>query len=254
MALAALAWFAGLRLPGMALADEVSERIICAVRLSYGCRSDPQLAGPYGELASKVRENAPRIVYERGMTALPVDFRSCRAPSCSDGPQTGRVTRSLAGRPVTLFTHVVDCRNPVLAESAGLRLLRRARRARLHPVLGVLRRLRHVARPARRPRVSTPTTGRVRRSASTRMAASTLAPAPTTATTARTRPPSTGPRMPRESCPGRRRSGTRLSRWACATPVGGLAPTGRSSSPAEATPVMRPRPRCGASSPVSWRA
>ena len=52
----------------MALAHEVSERIICAVRLSYGCRSDPQLAGPYGELASKVRQNAPRIVYERGMS------------------------------------------------------------------------------------------------------------------------------------------------------------------------------------------
>jgi hypothetical protein len=119
MALAALAWFAGLRLPGIALADELGERIICAVRLSYGCRSDPQLAGPYGELASKVRENAPRIVYERGMTALPVDFRSCRAPSCSDGPQSGRVTRSLAGRPVTLFTHVIDCRNPAQAESKG---------------------------------------------------------------------------------------------------------------------------------------
>jgi hypothetical protein len=119
MALVALAWFAGLRLPGTALAFEVGERIICAVRLSYGCRSDPQLAGPYGELAREVRENAPRIVYERGMTALPVDFRSCRSPRCSDGPLSGRVTRSLAGRPVTLFTHLIDCRDPVRAQARG---------------------------------------------------------------------------------------------------------------------------------------
>jgi len=83
MALGALAWLVGLRLPGMALAYEIGERIVCAVKLSYGCRSDPDLAAAYGELASEVRDNAPRIVYERGMSALPVDFRSCRSPDCS---------------------------------------------------------------------------------------------------------------------------------------------------------------------------
>jgi hypothetical protein len=119
MALGALAWLVGLRLPGMALAYEIGERIVCAVKLSYGCRSDPELAVTYGELASEVRENAPRIVYERGMTALPVDFRSCRSPSCSDGPRTGRVTHSLAGRPVTAFTHVIDCRDPDRGEAHG---------------------------------------------------------------------------------------------------------------------------------------
>ncbi len=103
----------------MALAVEIGERIVCAVKLSYGCRSDPQLVGPYGELAAKVRDNAPRIVYERGMTALPVDFRSCRSPACSDGPETGRVTRSWAGRPITLFTHLIDCREPAQAASRG---------------------------------------------------------------------------------------------------------------------------------------
>jgi hypothetical protein len=108
VALGALAWLVGLRLPGMALAYEIGERIVCAVKLSYGCRSDPQLASAYGELASEVRDNAPRIVYERGMRALPVDFRSCRSPSCSDGPETGRVTHSLTGRPVTAFTHVIE--------------------------------------------------------------------------------------------------------------------------------------------------
>ena len=119
MALGALAWLVGLRLPGMALAYEIGERIVCAVKLSYGCRSDPELAGAYGELASEVRNNAPRIVYERGMAALPVDFRSCRSPSCSDGPETGRVTRSLAGRPVAAFTHVIDCRDSDQGEVHG---------------------------------------------------------------------------------------------------------------------------------------
>ena len=118
-ALGALAWLAGLRLPGIALAYKVGERIICAVKLSYGCRSDPRLAVAYGELADAVRENAPRIVYERGMTALPVDFRHCRSPDCSDGPETGRVTSSLAGHPVTAFTHVVDCRDPSRATAHG---------------------------------------------------------------------------------------------------------------------------------------
>jgi len=112
MALGALAWLIGLRLPGMALAHEIGERIVRAVKLSYGCRSDPALAVAYGELASEVRDNGPRIVYERGMAALPVDFRRCRSPACSDGPETGRVTRSLAGRPVAAFTHVIDCRDP----------------------------------------------------------------------------------------------------------------------------------------------
>jgi hypothetical protein len=119
MALGSLAWLIGLRFPGMALAYEIGERIICAVKLSYGCRSDPQLAGPYGELAAQVRDNAPRIVYERGMTALPVDFRGCRSPACSDGPETGRVARSLSGRPVAAFTHVVDCRDPGRAVTRG---------------------------------------------------------------------------------------------------------------------------------------
>jgi hypothetical protein len=119
MALGALAWLVGLRLPGMALAYEIGERIVCAVKLSYGCRSDPLLAVAYGELANEVRDNAPRIVYERGMTALPVDFRDCRSPACSDGPESGTVTRSLAGRPVAAFTHVIDCRDPEAGDAKG---------------------------------------------------------------------------------------------------------------------------------------
>jgi hypothetical protein len=112
VALGALAWLVGLRMPGMALAHAIGERIVCAVRLTYGCRADPQLASPYGELAEAVRENAPRIVYERGMRALPVDFRECRSPACGDGAETGSASRSLAGRSATAFTHLIDCRDP----------------------------------------------------------------------------------------------------------------------------------------------
>ncbi|HEX5821185.1 MAG TPA: hypothetical protein VFY30_05395 [Solirubrobacterales bacterium] len=120
MALGALAWLVGLRLPGIALAHEIGERIVCAVRLSYGCRSDPQLAAAYGDLAREVRDDAPRIVYERGMTALPVDFRDCRSPRCSNGPESGRVARTNTGLPVTLFTHVIDCRDPVRGADGGV--------------------------------------------------------------------------------------------------------------------------------------
>jgi hypothetical protein len=117
--MATLGWFAGLRAPGVALAHQVAERIVCAVRLTYGCRSDPQLAAPYGDLAAAVRDNAPKVVYERGMTAMPVDFRSCRSPACSDGPLTGSVSRSLAGRAVTAFTHLIDCRDPRAGPARG---------------------------------------------------------------------------------------------------------------------------------------
>jgi hypothetical protein len=117
--LGALVWVVGVRLPGTALAKAIGERIVCAVRLTYGCRSDPQLASPYGDLAETVRENAPRIVYERGMRALPVDFRDCRSPACGDGAETGSVSRSLAGRPATAFTHLIDCRTPGGAAARG---------------------------------------------------------------------------------------------------------------------------------------
>jgi hypothetical protein len=107
-----------MRLPGVALADSIAQRIICAVRLSHGCRSDPELLGPYrAEVAEQVRGQAPRISYERGMSALPVDFRACRSPACGDGPSSGRVSRTLGDSPAAAFTHVIDCRDPAPAQS-----------------------------------------------------------------------------------------------------------------------------------------
>lgn len=58
-----------------------------------------------------MREHAPTIVYERGMRALPVDFRRCRNTRCADGAASGLIWRSRAGEPVAAFVHVVDCRD-----------------------------------------------------------------------------------------------------------------------------------------------
>jgi hypothetical protein len=112
MAFAALAWLAGLRLPGILLGREIAERIVCAVRLTEDCANEPELRAANGpELAALLRHHAPALLYEDGMTALPVDFRTCRSDSCAEGPGSGVVTRTNDGRRVAAFTHVVDCRN-----------------------------------------------------------------------------------------------------------------------------------------------
>lgn len=98
---------------GTGLATELAERLVCAVRLQVPCRHDPGLIEAYdAEIAGLLREHAPLISYERGMRSLPVDFRSCRSPDCANGSISGRTSASLLGRPVTAFTHVVDCRKP----------------------------------------------------------------------------------------------------------------------------------------------
>jgi hypothetical protein len=108
---AALAWAAGARLPSASVARAVVERIVCAVRLSDDCAAEPELAAANGtELAAMLRAHAPTLLYEEGMTALPVDFRHCRADACAAGGERGAVSRSNGGRPVVAFTHVIDCR------------------------------------------------------------------------------------------------------------------------------------------------
>lgn len=107
------ALLAGARLLGlgMAVPGAVLERLVCAVRLTEDCREEPALRADYGpEVASLARAHAPALLYEDGMRALPVDFRSCREDPCAEGPGEGHPTRSLARLPVTAFTHVIDCR------------------------------------------------------------------------------------------------------------------------------------------------
>jgi hypothetical protein len=46
------------------------------------------------------------------MSALPVDYRRCRADPapCAGGAESGSIWRTRTGEPVTAFVHVVDCR------------------------------------------------------------------------------------------------------------------------------------------------
>jgi hypothetical protein len=111
LALATLASLVGTRLPGVALAHAISERIVCAVRLTEDCREEPALRAANGaQLAALLRAHAPALLYEEGMTALPVDFRACRSDTCAGGGEDGPVTRSNQGLRTVAFTHVVDCR------------------------------------------------------------------------------------------------------------------------------------------------
>ena len=104
---------AGGRLPGGELARAVLGKILCAARIGTGCGADEGSAldlayGP--DVAASVIAHAPDLLYENGMVALPVDYRRCREPSCSDGSPAGLVTSSASGEPVVAFVHVVDCR------------------------------------------------------------------------------------------------------------------------------------------------
>jgi hypothetical protein len=100
----------------LSLVSSLGEKLICAARLADSCDRGSPLAEAYGiDLARAVRRHAPAVLYERGMRALPVDFRSCRAPACSDARGDGVVIRSQSGEPVTAFVHVIDCRDSARA-------------------------------------------------------------------------------------------------------------------------------------------
>jgi hypothetical protein len=122
LALVGLAWAAGTGIPGLFLAKSIAEKIVCAVRLTEDCRFDPKLKAANGaEVAALLQAHAPALLYEDGMTALPVDYRRCRADGCAAGPEEGVVARSNSGGRPVAFTHAVDCRAEAAAvtEAAG---------------------------------------------------------------------------------------------------------------------------------------
>ena len=114
----------GLALPGVALAESIGARIVCAVGLSGSCEAaaSPDLALAYGaEVAAQVADHAPTIHYEDGMLDLPIDYRDCRRNVCAAGAPRGAVSRTASGLPAASFVHVVDCRRgqvPHLADGA----------------------------------------------------------------------------------------------------------------------------------------
>jgi hypothetical protein len=109
------------RLPGAALAQAIATKLVCAVHLGGDCGNSPIDAAYGAEVAALVERHVPVIRYERGMRALPVDYRRCRQDSCAEGAESGSIWRSQTGEPVAAFTHVVDCRADAefSAEAAG---------------------------------------------------------------------------------------------------------------------------------------
>ena len=105
---------AGVRVPGAGLGEAIVNQIECALGEDSVCgggSAQSPLARAYGaELAAEVSAHAPEVDYEAGMTALPVDYRSCRGPVCGNGPSHGAVWLSDTGSPAASFVHVVDCR------------------------------------------------------------------------------------------------------------------------------------------------
>jgi hypothetical protein len=107
--LAAIA--AGVSPLGTAVARSLADRILCAASLADGCGDEPRLIAAYGtEVGALVRRNMPTLVFEQGLQAVPVDFRRCRDRECGDASGDGLVHRTDAGLPVSVFVHVVDCR------------------------------------------------------------------------------------------------------------------------------------------------
>jgi hypothetical protein len=111
---------AGASVPGTSLARAIAARIVCAIELDDTCAERPDLVAAYGiDIAALVAEHAPLVFYEDGMTALPVDYRDCRESACSVGSEQGDVSETDAGLPVTVFVHVVDCREPDAAPAGA---------------------------------------------------------------------------------------------------------------------------------------
>ena len=102
---------AGVRVPGASLAQALADRLLCAVSLADGCGDEPTLIAAYGsEVGELVRRHMPTLVFEEGSRAVPVDFRRCRSTECGDSSEDGMVHRTDEGLPVSVFVHVVDCR------------------------------------------------------------------------------------------------------------------------------------------------
>jgi len=101
----------GVRVPGASLARALADRLLCAASLSDGCGDEPTLIAAYGtEVGRIVRRQMPMLVFERGSSAVPVDFRSCRSSVCSHAAGEGLIQGTDERLPVTAFVHVIDCR------------------------------------------------------------------------------------------------------------------------------------------------
>ena len=94
---------------GRSLGASLAHSIACAAR--DGCEDDrAALRAAYGEHdAGLVRGHLPGLVYEPGTHSVPVDFRDCRRPSCSDAAddRDADLHRSGSGARATVFSRVI---------------------------------------------------------------------------------------------------------------------------------------------------
>jgi hypothetical protein len=108
----------GMLVPGGDLARSLASKILCAAALGDRCGDEPVLIATYGtEVGELVRRHMPTVVFERGSSAVPVDFRRCRTTDCGDAVGQGLVKRTDGEMPVAAFVHVIDCRPDGAAEA-----------------------------------------------------------------------------------------------------------------------------------------
>lgn len=127
--LGALLTLTGTAFPGGQVARAVASKLVCAVKVTGSCgESATALAAQptplersYGaELAAMIADRAPTIAFEDDdFVSLPVDFRECRERACADSILHGSLERTQTGLTPTVFTHVVDCRDPEMAAREG---------------------------------------------------------------------------------------------------------------------------------------
>ncbi|MCO5327346.1 MAG: hypothetical protein M9964_09885 [Solirubrobacterales bacterium] len=119
---------AGSALPGGSLARALASKLVCAVGSAGACGEEAAALDPsspteavYGiELAAMLDERAPEISFEPDdFVSLPVDYRECRNRSCADSIRHGSLEHTQTGLEPTVFTHVIDCRDPEAAAAAG---------------------------------------------------------------------------------------------------------------------------------------
>jgi len=129
MVLASVLALAGPAVPGGKLTRAIASKLVCAVKGAGDCgeRASELAARPtplervYGaELAAAIADRLPTISFENDdFVSLPVDYRECRARACADSIRHGSLEHTQTGLQPTVFTHVVDCRDPEAAAADG---------------------------------------------------------------------------------------------------------------------------------------
>lgn len=96
----------------VAVVHSIHRGILCAVAFGDRCPSGSSVDHYGAELAGLVRKFEPEIAFGSDLLGMPVDFRTCRSPGCADSAGAPVARVSTADEEMTLFTRVIDCREP----------------------------------------------------------------------------------------------------------------------------------------------